>query len=36
MTWVRWVFYDLPANSTALAEAIGAAKLPPGTKPGLE
>jgi Raf kinase inhibitor-like YbhB/YbcL family protein len=35
MTWVHWVLYDLPASSTALAEAADAAKLPPGTKPGL-
>ena len=35
MTWVHWVLYDLPASSTALTEAIDAAKLPPGTKPGL-
>ena len=35
MTWVHWVLYDLPASSTALAEAVDAAKLPPGTKPGL-
>ena len=31
---LHWVLYDLPASSTALAEAIDAAKLPPGTKPG--
>ena len=35
MTSVHWVLYDLPASSTALAEAVDAAKLPPGTKPGL-
>jgi len=32
MTSVHWVLYDLPASSTALAEAIDAAKLPRGTR----
>jgi Raf kinase inhibitor-like YbhB/YbcL family protein len=33
MTWVHWVLYNLPPDTTALPEAIGA--LPPGTREGL-
>lgn len=35
MTWVHWVLYDIPVSARALAEAIAAAALPPGTHPGL-
>ncbi len=34
MTWVHWVLYDIPPDATGLPEAVPAAKLPPGTKPG--
>ncbi len=34
MTWVHWVLYEIPPDATALPEAVPAAKLPPGTKPG--
>ena len=33
--WVHWVLYDIPATSTGLAEGVGAAGLPRGTKVGL-
>ena len=33
MTWVHWVLYNLPADTTGLAEAVDA--LPPGTMDGL-
>ncbi len=33
MTWVHWVVYDLPPNSSGLPEAVAA--LPPGTRDGL-
>ena len=32
MTWVHWVLYNLPANTTGLAE--GVHQLPPGTRQG--
>jgi Raf kinase inhibitor-like YbhB/YbcL family protein len=35
MTWVHWVLYNLPADATALAEAIAPASLPAGTREGL-
>ena len=35
MTWVHWVLYNLPADSTGLNEAISPANLPAGTKEGL-
>ena len=35
MTWVHWVLYNLPAESTGLPEAATAADLPSGTKEGL-
>ena len=34
-TWVHWVLYNLPATTSALAEATPAARLPAGTLPGL-
>jgi Raf kinase inhibitor-like YbhB/YbcL family protein len=34
MTWVHWVLYDLPADTTGLREAIPAKGLPPGTLEG--
>lgn len=34
MTWVHWVLYNLPADSTGLAEATVADNLPPGTLEG--
>ncbi len=33
MTWVHWVLYDLPADSSGLPEAVSA--LPPGTREGI-
>lgn len=33
MTWVHWVLYNLPADTTGLAEAVDAP--PPGTMDGL-
>ena len=33
MTWVHWVVYDLPAETTGLSEGLG--KLPAGAKLGL-
>jgi len=35
MTWVHWVLYNLPPDSTGLLEAVAASALPPGTQPGL-
>jgi Raf kinase inhibitor-like YbhB/YbcL family protein len=35
MTWVHWVLYDLPPDSTGLAEGVHASALPEGTKVGL-
>ena len=35
MTWVHWVLYNLPADSTGLKEAISPANLPAGTREGL-
>lgn len=32
MTWVHWVLYDLPPDSSGLAE--GVTQLPPGTREG--
>jgi len=34
MTWVHWVLYDLPPDSTGLAEAIAPQDLPAGTRQG--
>jgi Raf kinase inhibitor-like YbhB/YbcL family protein len=34
MTWVHWVLYDLPPDTTGLAEALEPAALPPGTRQG--
>lgn len=33
-TWVHWVLYNLPADTTGLAEGIKAAALPAGTLEG--
>ncbi len=35
MTWVHWVLYNLPPDTTGLAEGIGADAVPPGTMTGL-
>jgi Raf kinase inhibitor-like YbhB/YbcL family protein len=35
MTWVHWVLYDLPPDSTGLPEGARAASLPPGTREGV-
>lgn len=35
MTWVHWVLYNLPVQTTGLAEGVGSAALPPGTREGL-
>jgi Raf kinase inhibitor-like YbhB/YbcL family protein len=34
-TWVHWVLYNIPANISGLPEGMRSAKLPPGTKEGL-
>ena len=34
-TWVHWVLYNIPANSTGLAEDVSLDDLPPGTLQGL-
>ena len=34
-TWVHWVLYNLPADSTGLKEAITSPELPQGTLEGL-
>lgn len=34
-TWVHWLLYNLPPQTTALAEGIVAKQLPPGTRQGL-
>jgi Raf kinase inhibitor-like YbhB/YbcL family protein len=33
-TWVHWVLYNIPPETTGLAEAVEPAKLPPGTLQG--
>ncbi len=35
MTWVHWVLYNLPPESSGLPEGAGAGSLPPGTGQGL-
>jgi Raf kinase inhibitor-like YbhB/YbcL family protein len=35
MTWVHWVLYNIPVNSTGLAEAVAAKDLPKGTLEGI-
>jgi Raf kinase inhibitor-like YbhB/YbcL family protein len=35
MTWVHWVLFNLPADTTSLPEGCGAGDLPPGTGEGL-
>ena len=35
MTWVHWVLYNLPVASGGLPEAVSAARLPAGTREGL-
>lgn len=35
MTWIHWVLYDLPPNSTGLPEAVAPGRLPAGTLEGL-
>ena len=35
MTWVHWLLYNLPPDTTGLAEQIGDQDLPPGTGQGL-
>src|ERR1017187_384799 len=35
MTYVHWVLYNLPAESTSLAEGVRETALPPGTHGGL-
>ncbi|HYA66320.1 MAG TPA: YbhB/YbcL family Raf kinase inhibitor-like protein [Burkholderiaceae bacterium] len=34
MTWVHWVLYNLPPETTGLAEAVAPRALPPGTLEG--
>ncbi len=35
MTWVHWVLYNLPPDSTGLPEAVKPEQLPKGTRQGL-
>ena len=35
MTWVHWVLYNLPVESTGLPEAVAASELPTGTMEGI-
>jgi len=35
MTWVHWVLYNLPPDSTGLPEAISPQAMPAGTRQGL-
>ena len=35
MTWVHWVLYNLPPDSSGLPEAVSDAGLPPGTGQGI-
>lgn len=35
MTWVHWLLYNLPVNSSGLAQAVQEKDLPPGTLQGL-
>lgn len=35
MTWVHWVLYNLPPNTTGLPEGVAAKDLPPGTLQGV-
>jgi Raf kinase inhibitor-like YbhB/YbcL family protein len=35
MTWVHWVLYNLPPDTTGLAQAMSSRELPPGTLEGI-
>jgi Raf kinase inhibitor-like YbhB/YbcL family protein len=35
MTWVHWVVYNLPPDTTGLPEAVTSTDLPPGTEEGI-
>ncbi len=35
MTWVHWVLYNLPPDTTGLPAGVSHASLPPGTREGL-
>ena len=35
MTWVHWVLYNLPPQTTELPEAVAPSVLPPGAREGL-
>ncbi len=35
MTWVHWLLYNLPPDSTGLSEGVAAGKLPAGTLQGI-
>ena len=35
MTWVHWVIYNLPPDTTGLPEAATASQLPPGSQQGI-
>jgi hypothetical protein len=35
MTWVHWLLYNLPPQTTGLPEAVAAKDLPPGTLQGI-
>jgi len=34
-TWVHWVLYNIPANSTGIRQGAAADQLPPGTRQGV-
>ena len=34
MTWVHWVLYDIPPTASGLAQGVGSAGLPAGTREG--
>jgi Raf kinase inhibitor-like YbhB/YbcL family protein len=35
MTWVHWVLYNIPPETTGLPEGVGPEQLPQGTKEGV-
>ena len=35
LTWVHWVLYNIPANTTGLPEGVASTSLPAGTQEGL-
>ena len=35
MTWVHWILYNIPPDTTGLPEGVISGNLPPGTEKGL-